>query len=46
MCESKVPKIISKSRAAEEQKDGEDRTISVFMMCTFTVRQARKYEGA
>jgi hypothetical protein len=46
MCENKVPKITSKSRTTEEQKEGEDRTISVFMMCTFTESQARKYEGA
>jgi len=45
MCENKVPKITSKSKTTEEQKDGEGRTISVFMICTFTARQARKYEG-
>jgi len=46
MCENKVPKITSKSRIAEEQKNGEDRAISDFMMCTFTARQARKCGGA
>jgi hypothetical protein len=41
MCETKVPKITSKSKTEEEQKDGEGRTISVFIMRNFIARRAQ-----